>query len=466
METGANANTWGQNTNTNLETIDAFNAGYLSKSVAGSADVTLTTNNADPNAEASNRVIEFTGALTGDIKVFVPAVENNYIFFNNTTGSQTLTVAPTGHASNGVVITQGAHTIMYNNANNEIKDLFSGSLGNLSLVSGGVFTGNASGASAINASNVASGTIADARLTSNVTLNNASTISTGTLPTAQVPDLSANKITSDTLSSDRLPTVPTTKGGTGLTAIGSAGQVIQVNSGGSALEFATPAGGLTNFQTRAFTSSTTYTPTSGTAFIRVYCVGGGGGGGGTAPGSQGAFAAGGGMGGNCGIRDYVATELGATASITIGAGGSGGPSQQEGGQGGTTSFNPAGTGVTLSAGGGVGAYSVNEDDQVSAPKDKTTSTSNATYVIPGGYPMTGGKRRRHSGQYIYSSSGGNSAFGFGANYINTSTGGQIASNGNTGQYGGGGSGSMNVNFAQDRTGGAGGSGIVVIEEYQ
>jgi len=113
METGANANTWGQNTNTNLETIDAFNAGYLSKSVAGSADVTLTTNNADPNAEASNRVIEFTGALTGDIKVFVPAVENNYIFFNNTTGSQTLTVAPTGHASNGVVITQGAHTIQY-----------------------------------------------------------------------------------------------------------------------------------------------------------------------------------------------------------------------------------------------------------------------------------------------------------------------------------------------------------------
>ena len=26
MATGANANTWGNNTNTNLETIDAFNA--------------------------------------------------------------------------------------------------------------------------------------------------------------------------------------------------------------------------------------------------------------------------------------------------------------------------------------------------------------------------------------------------------------------------------------------------------
>jgi hypothetical protein len=132
MVTGANANTWGNNTNTNLETIDAFNAGYLAKSVAGSANVTLTTNNADPTAEASNKVIEFTGALTGDITVFVPAVESNYIFFNNTTGSQTLTVAPTGHGSNGVAITQGAHTIQYCTGD-KIVDLFANSFGNLSV---------------------------------------------------------------------------------------------------------------------------------------------------------------------------------------------------------------------------------------------------------------------------------------------------------------------------------------------
>lgn len=133
QETGANANTWGNNTNTNLQTIDAFNAGYLSKSVAGSSNVTLTTNNADPTAESSNKVIEFTGALTGDITVFIPAVENNYIFFNNTTGSHTLKVAPTGHGSNGVAIVQGAHTIMYNNASNKIVDLFANSFGNLSV---------------------------------------------------------------------------------------------------------------------------------------------------------------------------------------------------------------------------------------------------------------------------------------------------------------------------------------------
>lgn len=134
MATGANANTWGNNTNTNLETVDAFNAGYLSKSVAGSANVTLTTNNADPTAESSNKVIEFTGTLTGDITVFIPAVENNYIFFNNTSGSFTLTVAPTGHGSNGSVISQGAHTIQYCTGT-KVVDLFANSLGTVRTIS-------------------------------------------------------------------------------------------------------------------------------------------------------------------------------------------------------------------------------------------------------------------------------------------------------------------------------------------
>ena len=132
METGANANVWGNNTNTNLQTIDAFGASYLSKSVAGSANVTLTTNNADPDAEASNKVIEFTGTLTGDITVFIPAVENNYIFFNNTSGSFTLTVAPTGHGANGVSILQGAHTVQYCTGT-KVVDLFANSLGTVSV---------------------------------------------------------------------------------------------------------------------------------------------------------------------------------------------------------------------------------------------------------------------------------------------------------------------------------------------
>ncbi len=56
--------------------------------------------------------------------------------------------------------------------------------------------------------------------------------------TFNVAAINAANITSGTLGSDRLPTVPTTKGGTGLTSLGSANQVLRVNSGGSALEYA------------------------------------------------------------------------------------------------------------------------------------------------------------------------------------------------------------------------------------
>jgi len=121
MATGANANTWGTRTNNNLDILDAFGAGYIAKSVAGSANITLTTGDADPSAESANKVIELTGALTGDIVVFVPAVESEYVFFNNTTGSQTLTIAATGHTANGIEIAQGAYSHVYSDGSSNFK---------------------------------------------------------------------------------------------------------------------------------------------------------------------------------------------------------------------------------------------------------------------------------------------------------------------------------------------------------
>jgi len=57
--------------------------------------------------------------------------------------------------------------------------------------------------------------------------------STITIPTGQTLSIA------DGLASSSLPTVPVSKGGTGLTSLGSAGQSLKVNSGGSALEFGT-----------------------------------------------------------------------------------------------------------------------------------------------------------------------------------------------------------------------------------
>lgn len=220
--------------------------------------------------------------------------------------------------------------------------------------------------------------------------------------------------------------------------------------------------GLSAFNIVTITSSGTYTPTSGTKFVRVYACGGGGAGGGTAPGSQAEFMAGGGSGGNTGVRDYTASELGSSASVTIGSGGSG-SSGGDGGNGGTTSFNPAGTGTTVTGAGGVGGYSVADDGMPSYTKTPDTTTTGALYTIYGSYGFVGGRFRRGSSTYYTSGAGGNSFFGIGGIYRETN--GQINAAGNSGHRGGGGGGALNRQYANNNAGGSGGAGIVVIEEY-
>jgi hypothetical protein len=67
---------------------------------------------------------------------------------------------------------------------------------------------------------------------------------TVTLPSTALSALNASNLTSGTVPSARLsltssdlPTIPTTKGGTGLTTLGTAGQALKVNSGATGLEF-------------------------------------------------------------------------------------------------------------------------------------------------------------------------------------------------------------------------------------
>ena len=133
MEAGANSGTWGNNTNDNLKVIDASVGGYLSKSVSGSANVTLTTANRDPDVEttneAGNKVIDFNGALSGNIYVFLPAVEKEYTLFNNTSGSFTLQVAPTGHAANNITLTQGGTTSVYVQNGDKVVDTMGANVG-------------------------------------------------------------------------------------------------------------------------------------------------------------------------------------------------------------------------------------------------------------------------------------------------------------------------------------------------
>ena len=161
---GENSGTWGNLVNYVLNRVDASVSGYQSVSVAGSANVTLTSNNSTSNTDDSttddqvhNKVLELTGALGADIHVFTDAVEQNYILFNNTTGSQTLTFANTGHAANGVALKQGAKTMVYSDGSS-ITDVMAdlGDITTTSVTSSGNVAGtNLNGSAVVSTGNVA-----------------------------------------------------------------------------------------------------------------------------------------------------------------------------------------------------------------------------------------------------------------------------------------------------------------------
>ena len=113
---------------------------------------------------------------------------------------------------------------------------------------------------------------------STVTLPSGQTLdlSSGTvnLPSASLSALNASNLTSGTVPSARLsltssdlPTVPTTKGGTGLTTLGTAGQVIKVNSGATGLEFGTISSAL--LQRKFYQFSDEGTNTTGSAWTNL-----------------------------------------------------------------------------------------------------------------------------------------------------------------------------------------------------
>jgi hypothetical protein len=115
---GENSGNWGNLVNYVFNRLDSSIKGYQSVNVAGSANVTLTSNNSTSNTDDSstddqvhNAILEFSGALTGNIHVFTDAVETKYTVFNNTSGAYTVTLAPTG--GTGSVIKQGTKTLVY-----------------------------------------------------------------------------------------------------------------------------------------------------------------------------------------------------------------------------------------------------------------------------------------------------------------------------------------------------------------
>lgn len=85
----------------------------LALSVAGGVNVTLTA------AQASNDILEFSGALTANINVIVPLAVEQWTVFNNTNGAFTLTMI--GATGTGTAIGQGKRALIYADGVNVVR---------------------------------------------------------------------------------------------------------------------------------------------------------------------------------------------------------------------------------------------------------------------------------------------------------------------------------------------------------
>ena len=81
--TGENAGTWGTKTNTNLQIIEQIAGGFTQQALTSGGTVTLAVSDGSTGAVMSQRVIEFTGSLSGNAVVTIPLDTQNFYFLRN-----------------------------------------------------------------------------------------------------------------------------------------------------------------------------------------------------------------------------------------------------------------------------------------------------------------------------------------------------------------------------------------------
>lgn len=233
----------------------------------------------------------------------------------------------------------------------------------------------------------------------------------------------------------------------GVTAVGTAGQVLTSNGTGVAPTFQISAGRLLNVQ--RFTSSGTYTPTTGTGSVVVEIQGGGGGGGGSVATAAGQVSVGAGGAGGGYIKHRMTSGF-SGATVTIGAAGTTG-SGVSGGVGGNTSF----AGVTANGGAG-GVSSVAAATTINSGPAAGGTSSGGSILNVSGNPSTWGT----TGAQVSLSNGGSSMLGAGGMSGFQATGGAATG------FGGGGGGTGNGASQAAVTGGSATAGVVIVWEYQ
>lgn len=210
-------------------------------------------------------------------------------------------------------------------------------------------------------------------------------------------------------------------------------------------------------QQQSFTASGTYTPSAGMIYCQIQGIGGGGGGGGIAGGTAQSGGGGGGGGGGWVQVISTASAVGASQTVTIGAGGAGGTAgNNAGSSGGSTSV-----GAILQASGGSGGGGSSGNFGQGGLGGTTTSAGFFAAAGGAGMSVTGGP----SASVVagVGGAGGNSRGGAGGVGVLSASSAQPGAAGV--RYGAGGSGASASNTTGTAAGGAGTAGVVWIVEF-
>jgi hypothetical protein len=246
-----------------------------------------------------------------------------------------------------------------------------------------------------------------------------------------------------TLPSANLPTVPISKGGTGLTTIGANGTVL--SSDGTNASWAAAASGYAGTSSQIYAAPATWTVPTGITKAKVTVIGGGGGGGPAgAPSGQG-NGRGGGAGG-ISINWFTGLTPGGTVAVTVGSGGGAGVSGQ------SSSFGPAGSpATTLTATGGAG----------NGPGLGGTGTGYGQPIAGTSYSNPAGDSYPTAGAAVVMANAPNTGINFGLYSLYGSAGAYRTppTAATTATNGGGGAGG----YAPGGAGTAGANGVVIIE---
>ena len=203
-----------------------------------------------------------------------------------------------------------------------------------------------------------------------------------------------------------------------------------------------------------FTSSGTFTIPTGVTSLKVYVVGAGGGSGGCIKQTSECYSAAGGGGGSGGYALQFLSGLtpGNTLSVTIGSGGTAGPSTSgSGGTGGASSVASGTQSIsTITANGGGGG---------SLGNNNSSGTGGAGGSASGGYFNFSGLKTGISGAASFL----NPLTGGVPNNTYSSGGGVPGVAGSTSTYGCGAAGAANNSTSTNYAGAAGANGIVIFE---